>query len=219
MTFTNNQDRNQSDFSDTQTFSNDDEGGQFSREEEKENAIRIEMLAMKEQIAELQKQLARGTRDVTETAAKVTKTTPAEPETVAQKVETLLRIKPMGIAEVARTLHLAVGKITHEIKVARLAKKIYNVGQADDPRWTWRVGTDTSAKELQAAIIKLISETPLTFQQVCSATGARDSVVQGALVEIRRTKTVYNMGTQKKGRWFMLPETAVTARLDPKAAK
>lgn len=184
-----------------------------------------QMEELKERIAQLERQAlsikARGTGDVTEQAARAKEAAVKEEpaKTLAEQIQSLLQGRPMSADEIARVLHVQIGKVLHEIKVAKASKKIYNIGQPDHPRWFWRVGPHATSKDVKDAVAKLISDMPMSFAQICVATGIKGSLVQGALIELRRTKDVKNLGTKTKGRYFMLPETALDGKLAPKSPK
>lgn len=172
--------------------------------------------SLREQIDELEKKLrmARGTGDVTaqaETAAK------RQPTTIEEQVERLLRHEILTTSAISKALAIPVGKVTEILK--RKRPQIANLGSPDQARWSWRIGDKSTTKEIYDLVERLISDSPMSFREIVSASGVRDGLVQGALIEIRRARTdILNLGTQARGRWF-IPAKARPAHLTPKGSK
>ena len=162
---------------------------------------------------QLKQVLARGTGDVTAQAKEVT-------ATLASRLEELLKFKPHTLDELAKATKLPAIKLMNDLKTFKSEKKVSNVGTEIRPRYFWKVGANPGTKETQDAVLRLISDTPLSFAEICVATGTKGSLVQGALVEIRRSGAqVQNYGTKTRARYFILPANAIDARLEPKPKK
>lgn len=184
----------------------------YSGELEAHQAV---LSSLREQVEELEKKLrmARGTGDVTAEAAAAAH----RPATLEEQVEGLLRREIMTTAEVARTLSVPASRVLEVIRKSRA--RVANLGSPDQARWTWRVGDKATTAEIHALVERLISDSPMTFREICQASGVREGLVQGALIEIRRARTdILNLGTQSKGRWF-IPTKARPAHLAAKGRK
>ena len=159
---------------------------------------------MQQETQELEKQLklARGTRDWT------------KEKTLDQKVEEILRNQVCTIRE--------LGKLTggSEDKIAKLVSslgptKVSNIGTIYQPRYTWKIGNEATAKERSAIILRLIQEVPLTTAELIEVTGIRLAFVSAALVEHQRNPDVriVNVGGKWRHRWFVLGEGVKDAHL------
>lgn len=164
---------------------------------------------------------ARGTRDL--------KLVPPDPEPAAEKpaieksqtlrtrVEIKLRAASMTLQQLARDLAEPAGSVSAVLRALKTERMIANVGLADHPIWTLRVGDDTGTPELIAVVQRLLRERPMTTREVADATGARLSRVEGAIVAIRRSDAkVLDLGHSGARRWLVVPADARDAHLEPK---
>lgn len=168
--------------------------------------------SLREQVDELEKKLrmARGTGDFAPMRAET------QP-TLDEQIEQLLRHEILTTTAIAKVLGVPVGKVTEFLKKKR--SQVANLGSPDQARWSWRIGDKATTKEIYDLVERLITDSPMSFREVVSASGVRDGLVQGALIEIRRARTdILNLGTQARGRWF-IPARAKPAHLTPKARK
>ncbi len=173
--------------------------------------------SLREQVEELEKKLrlARGTGDVWVEATAAVASLP--PATVEELVERLLRRDIMTTAALSRAIGVPVTRVQEAIRQKR--PQVHNLGSPDQARWSWRIGDKASTAEVNALVERLISDSPMTFREICQASGVREGLVQGALVEIRRArKDILNLGTPNRGRWF-IPAHARPAHLPPKNRK
>ncbi len=75
------------------------------------------------------------------------------------------------------------------------------------------VGDGGSTEELMATVQRLITEHPLTFQELLERTGARDNRIKGVLMRLQREGVkVYNIGLQSRAIWF-IPNEDVLLKL------
>lgn len=178
-----------------------------------EAAARLE--ALRKEAAKLEKQLARGTGDVTEEARKVTAPRVGGHLSMdlPQRIEAALRAKPRSIEELARELHETPGRITATMKPMR--KHLYNAGTEDAPAWFWIVGDGASASEINAAVEALVKFKPMRFPELLAATGARQGRVSGAIVAMQRDgkSRIANLDSPMRARWFWVPDGVGLARL------
>lgn len=158
--------------------------------------------------------LARGTGDQVEAAQHAVQM--ARPPILA-RMESVLREAPMDAEALSRALGDAPARVAEVLQSAATSGLVYNVGRADKPVWTWRIGPGSGPATIRGAVMRLISYQPMTFSELKAATGCSDNQVQGALIEIRRkVPLIHNLGTHAKARYFILPEDALDAKLQPK---
>lgn len=89
------------------------------------------------------------------------------------------------------------------------AGEVANIGCAEVPMYTWCVGAGASDTELRAAVLRLISDMPLTVDALQRATGATLSRVQSILEAIQRDPAIaprlMDMSADHTGAWFLPP--------------
>jgi hypothetical protein len=168
----------------------------------------------------LEAQLAWGTRDNL-------KTPPAEePKAdIAAKINAELHAHVRTTEELAKAIGESVEKTKGWIKANRA--RVADIGTPAQAKWVWRMGDQTSTKDLQAMVQRIITETPMTTAELVAVTGARMGRVNGVLVEIQRAVDaegkplvpIFNTGTKFRARWYILPAHAERANLPPKRAK
>lgn len=173
-----------------------------------------EINVLKAQISALERQvkMAKGTQDIVPPAE-------AKPKDLAAKITHALRGQILTTDELARSVGEPANKVQAKIKEIR--KALADVGHPEQARWTLRLGDETSAKELRDVVVVLIKDQPMTTAELVKATGARMSRVNGVLVDIQRAgkEKIFNLGSDYRARWFILPEGAKDARLPPKVVK
>ena len=166
---------------------------------------------MQRQIKELQEKLslARGTEEIT----------PPVRMELTEKIEHTLRSKICTTAELAKTINEPLIKVQEKLKAIR--RHLADVGTPEEARWVWRIGDDTPASELRRMVAMLIEGRTLTTAELTRITGARMSRVNGVIVELQRDPEVpiYNLGSQFRAKWLILPKEAKPAKLPPKANK
>jgi hypothetical protein len=170
---------------------------------------------LKAQVQALEKQitLARGTRDVQGPKP------PAPKAELGVRLEQVLRTKACTTEELAKLVGEPFDKVKTRLK--ELRKHLADVGTAEQAKWVWRIGDDTPSKDLRDLIERLISGHKMTTAQLTTITGARMSRVNGALVDLQRDPSVpiYNLGTDFRAEWLIVPKNAKPANLPPKAPK
>jgi hypothetical protein len=162
--------------------------------------------ALKKQAAELEKQLARGTGDVSREAREAT-------QPIEVQIELALRERPMTLEELARQLKESVGKVSTAMKPLR--KRLYNAGTDAAPAWFWVVGDGAATTDINKAVEALVRFKPMRFPELLAATGARQGRVSGAIVALQRDPKgrLVNLDTAVRARWFMLPDGVSLSRL------
>lgn len=176
--------------------------------------------ALRKEAEELEKKvkLAKGTGDVQEQAQEAVRlATATRPATLVEQIETHLRQKFMSPEELSRAIGVSTDKVVAAVKTVKT--KVHNLGTRDRPRWTWKLDNAAEPKDLRALVERLISYAPMEFRQIVEATGVRDGLIQGHMVEIRKLHDVFDMGTPGRARWFMMPPNARNARLQVKKRK
>lgn len=215
-------------------------GGQMTDTTKKNLAGEIEQIEQTLQIARQQAKdleravqemeervrLARGTQDLTEKVAAVATppakkpekpATPPKPQTLRQRIEAQLRRESMSVSQLARTLVAPQTQVTDVVEGLRKEGKLYNVGSAEYPMWTYRIGDHTPTSEVNRLVRRLIAERPMSLRELVDATGARLSRVSGAIVHLQRTeKQMLNLGVRRAARWFLVTDKAQVTRLPPK---
>lgn len=173
--------------------------------------MRSTLARQQEEIERLRKQvkLARGTSDVKDKAAEALAATKAL--TPGQAVEAQLRANIMTTDDLSKATGYTREEVLGIIKANR--PKIHNLGTPDRGRWSWRIGSDAPPQELRALVERLITFAPMEFRELVTATGAREGLIQGHLVELRRAKPVVDLGTPGRARWFLMPARARDASL------
>lgn len=185
---------------------------------------------VQEQVKELEHalSLARGTGDHTEKAEQAAKEQaplkekrpvgrPPKVKDPRSLIEKVLHGQSLNVAGIAKATGMQTAKITEAVKTLKHDKKIANVGSEDFPKWTYRIGDHTETQVLINEIKRLISERPMSTQELLDVTGARLTRVSGALVHLQRTETqLLNLGTQRRARWFLVGEGVTLAKLPPK---
>jgi DNA-binding transcriptional regulator GbsR (MarR family) len=204
------------------------------------NLISTNLHIVKEQAKELEDMIhqledqlkhARGTGDVAEQARAAVAAAEARPTPVKpvpqprpqrrldpkSEVAKVLRGNSFNTAQIAKATGLSIGKSAEALRALKAERKVANVGSEDFPRWTYRIGDETSAQELNAEVKRLIEDRPMTTQELIETTGARLARVSGALIALQRTeKQLLNLGTQRRAKWFLVSDRVTLARLPPK---
>lgn len=125
------------------------------------------------------------------------------------EVEAALRTRPMTVTELSAHLgEKANGKdISEMIVVLNGEKRLWNTGSSEVPRWVWILGDQAPAGELRTMVHALLQERPITFGELLTATGARETRVYGILANLRRQgKPLVHLGEKTRGKWFLVPQ-------------
>ena len=214
---------------DTKEQNDIDVGGIVARLEEVQS--KAKQLEEETRKLEADLKIARGTGDHAETAAEAMRQARARsvtreqlqlpvvatrPAALRDRIKTALLRESLTINQMAKALGENTAKISDEMRTLRSEGQVYNVGNADNPMWTWRIGDNTETRVLLDTVRRLIAERPMTTRELAEATGARLSRVGGVMVAIQRsTDQIFNLGDKKTARWF-LASGAKPANLPPK---
>jgi hypothetical protein len=133
-----------------------------------------------------------------------------KPVDLRGRVENALKRESLTVAQLSRTTGESVGPVSEMLKLMKQKDLVYNVGSAEYPLWTYRIGDQTSTSDLSRAVRRLISERPMTTRELVDATGARLSRVSGVMVALLRDKEhqILNMGHKRVARWFLVSDKA-----------
>lgn len=124
------------------------------------------------------------------------------------RVQEALMEEPLTAAKLAAGLHQSQHTVDTLLQELKSEGKIFNMAMGDlTPMWYWRVGDNTDFPTLILSVKNLIRHSPLARPDLEQITGARLSRVDGAIVELRRTYDVINLGTERRARWFLRSET------------
>lgn len=165
------------------------------------------------------KRMARGTSDLTrqakEAAAMVAEPPPEYP--LETKIENLIKKESLSVRQISKTLATSQMEVDKALLTLRRGRKVWNVGSTEFPLWTFRIGDRTSLPELVTLVRRLISERPMSTAELSKATGARVTRVDGAIITLRRAEPqIFNLGSARSAKWFLLSEKAAPARLEDK---
>lgn len=142
---------------------------------------------------------------------------PAKPLDVRDRIEVALTEQSLSTQQLAKIVGVSIEKTAEIIKTLRSADKIYNVGYEDSAIWTWKIGNDTDTPTLVSVVRRLLSERPMWARDLVRATGAKESRVQGAIVEVQRTGKVIDLsGGGHAKKYFLISDTVFDATLPPK---
>jgi len=172
--------------------------------------LRAQVTKQEEELEQLRKQVrAKGTRDFPPRVAE--EVLQPKPRTLTEEIEAQLRAHILSTDELAKV----TGRSREEVQAVLKAQrpKLHNLGTPERARWSWRVGNEAAPPELRSLVERLISFAPMEFRDLVAATGAREGLIQGHLVEIRKVKPVVDLGTPGRARWFLMPSTARDATL------
>lgn len=124
---------------------------------------------------------------------------------LATKVEALLKVAPMSLAELVAELEEPAGKVGAALTRLKKACKVWNVGAEDRPRWRWVIGDDCSFPELVDEVHRLLSDRPMTHAELKAATGANPNRLKGAVTQLVRNgvKVVNSSGDPRKAIWYV----------------
>ena len=162
------------------------------------NLIEEQQAKLQALIAETQERIARVEHQKTKHHKRVARGTGSPQGT---DIETFLR---SGV-HTTEQVRAVVGPLA-DAELARLSREsaIHNLGTPKRPLWCWRIGDETSTKELTDYIRQLISVRPMTLAELEDATGARRNRISGQLVDLREMhgKKMQNLGTRARGLWW-----------------
>lgn len=129
-----------------------------------------------------------------------------------------MKTAKIDLVEQARQLRLQVEQLAKDVELARGTARMKRptgnviVKSSRGPHY---VGDDGTTADLMVAIRHLITERPLSFQDILEATGARDNRVNGAITAIQREgHRVVDVapGGTRKALWF-IPSDEVMTRI------
>lgn len=125
--------------------------------------------------------------------------------TLATKVEALLKVAPMSLAELATELEAPAGKVSAALSRLKRKGQVWNAGAEDRPRWRWVIGDDCSFPELVDEVHRLLSDRPMTHAELKAATGANPNRLKGAVTQLVRNgvKVVNSSGDPRKAIWYV----------------
>lgn len=144
--------------------------------------------------------IAKGTRDVTLQAMK------ALADTLAARMELALKRESLTSLQLQKALRVSAEELQEAI--TRCRAHLLNVGSDVSPTWMWRPGT--SRAEVHGAILRCISERPMTIRELSDLLGVKFSDVYRVIgvLKVKHThdKRLQNIGTSLAPKWFFIPE-------------
>lgn len=190
--------------------------------------VASQLAALARQLDRLHKQLSSedgtGSEDLPPRA--MAEGTIEQRKTLDGKIRAVLTQQNLSTTRLAREISETVIATKTAIERLEKARQIYNVGTADHPAWTWRIGDEGSTVELFKQIVRLLSERPMSHRMLAEATGARFKRVAGIVIDLRRNpetqdRLIQTRASERRGGddetvWFLLPghmeSTALPAR-------
>lgn len=137
--------------------------------------------------------------------------------TLDEKIQQALTKESLETVKLAKIVGEPVQVIIDTLAKLEDEDLVYNLGFRDSPVWMWRVGDDVDTTTLTEVVKRLISERPMWTREIVRATGAKESRVSGALVEIQRTCRVGDFSGGGHGKkYFVLGDHFKDATLPPK---
>jgi len=114
----------------------------------------------------------------------------------------------VDLVEQARQLRLQAEALEKQARFAKGTREIARV-----PAEVPLIGDELDTPTLMTLVQQLISERPMSFQDLLQQTGARDNRIKGVLMRLQREGAkVVNLGTQSRALWF-LPNDEVMRRI------
>ena len=133
------------------------------------------------------------------------------------KIEAALMKESLTPQKLAAAIAEPIETVIGELKALRSEHKVYNVGMAESPCWTWRIGDHPRDSRLKPLVKRLIMERPMTARNLADATGASMTRVGGALVDLQRAENVIGLsGGGHTKLYFIISERVKDMRLPPK---
>lgn len=159
---------------------------------------------------------ARGTQEITPVVD-----VKAE-HTLEERIVAALRVRALYIDELVSVVDEPAGRVSRALNKMRKAERLFNLGSDDRPRWHYVIGDDATTAELREACERLLTERPMTLNELAAATGCRHNRISGVLVQFDRDmgKPVLNLGNGKRALWFMPHNAdALVAKLKSKRTR
>ena len=142
--------------------------------------------------------------------------------TLEERIVAALRVRPLYFDELVIAVDEPAGRVARALNKMRKAERLFNLGSDDRPRWHFVIGDDASTAELRETLERLLTERPMTLNELIAATGCRANRISGALVQFDRDmgKPVLNLGNGKRALWFMPRDAdAIVAKLKSKRTR
>lgn len=120
--------------------------------------------------------------------------------------------------QIVKESKLTLPKVEKALQELKHENRVWNVGSEEFPRWTRRIGDDTTTKELTDEVRRLISERPMTMPELHATTGARISRLSGVITMLGRSEgsRMLNLGTPRRARWLYLDPATKGSQVSPK---
>ena len=138
-------------------------------------------------------------------------------ENISDRIRTTLLSISMDVTQLSEAIDAPPAELQAELKRLATSGRVHNLGSAEYPIWTGRIGEQISEGELVEAMTRLLAEQPMTTRDLADATGADLRRVGLAIRAIRRgpdRARLFDLGVDgDAARWFLLPRGARPARL------
>lgn len=136
--------------------------------------------------------------------------------TLEERIVAALRVRALYFDELVAVVDEPAGRIVRALNKMRKAERLFNLGTDDRPRWHYVIGDDATTAELRESVERLLTERPMTLNELIAATGCRANRISGVIVQFDRDmgKPVLNLGNGKRALWFMPRDAdAIVAKL------
>lgn len=127
---------------------------------------------------------------------------------LALRIENVLRRGPRPFSEIVAELDdVPEGRVAKAFQAMRRAGKVWNIGDDTAPRWVWVIGDDVDTRVLRAYVELLCRIRPMTWAELCEATGANPNRVKGVCTDLRRRTDdpVRDFGTTTRAVYYFPP--------------
>lgn len=120
----------------------------------------------------------------------------------------LLSTRSLTCEQISRELGVDRSELRAIIDKCKRLRWVFNVGGPAHPIWTWGLAPNATKRDLMLLVVRLISERPMTLDQVAEISGASVVTVRRILDRINeatlhRRLTVQHFGATSL--WFLAP--------------
>lgn len=128
--------------------------------------------------------------------------------------------KKIDLVEEARQLRMQAEALEKKVLQAKGTQEIHKAAPAYTKATAYAekldqyfIGDDGPTEQLMAVVQQLLTEHPMTFQDLLATTGARDNRVKGVIMRLQREGVrVINIGLPMRAVWF-IPNDEVLERI------
>ncbi len=168
--------------------------------------------AVRERVQELDSR--RGSSGPVLAVGTLTESPEPPPAALDERIHAVLAAESLSPDQLAGAIGAEVGPVATALRRLVNAGHVHNVGSEERPFYTWRVGAQASAEELERAVLRLISERPTTVADLQAATGVPLVRVARIVATIRRNPEFHSrlrdLSGNHTGAWLLLSPAITT---------